>query len=280
MRLNFRRLLRPHRKRKCVVKTLGRAHPPLLRTLFLVSATACTFLANLTICQRSGGQFFTPGLLIVNRPAPDSKKPAGERMSLSLEITGDGILKPSNTDAGTQLATAILGLEIYLTNKDRNITISQGPELIQGERGSSVKHMDFVIPEVNVHHLEIIRFQVIFHEVRIVFLLFHRDCLGRHPLKCCVNLKLDRINGKPFYSIYSLQIAFHVLKAEEGEGAKDAGEEECNFPASQAELKDSRPSKQPFIKKGQTGMHSVSSYKKARCHYLSATTSLYPKLQW
>jgi hypothetical protein len=78
-------------------------------------------------------------------------------MGISLEITGDGILTPSNTDTGTQLATAILSVEIYLANKDRNITISQGPELMQGERGSSVKHMDFIIPEV----IQIINIQII-----------------------------------------------------------------------------------------------------------------------
>ncbi|PLW08965.1 hypothetical protein PCASD_21924 [Puccinia coronata f. sp. avenae] len=219
MRLMSRRQLRPHRQRKIVVKT-DRACSLPMGILFL--AAAFVFFANLTNCQRSGGQFFTPGLLIVNGPAPDSKKPAGKKMGISLEITGDGILTPSNTDTGTQLATAILSVEIYLANKDRNITISQGPELMQGERGSSVKHMDFIIPECTPPG----DYQVIFHE-------------------------LDRINGKQFYSIYALP--FHVLNAEDTDAAKGAGEQKCTFPASQAELKDSRPSEQPFTKKGQTG---------------------------
>ncbi|KAA1066383.1 hypothetical protein PGT21_029587 [Puccinia graminis f. sp. tritici] len=219
MRLSFQGTLNPRRQKT----TLGHARTQVLGTIFL--ATTLVFLANLTICQRSGGQFFTPGLLIVNGPAPDSKKPAGKKILISLEITGDGVLKPSNTDAGSQLATAILSVEIYLANRERNITISQGPELMQGERGSSVKHMDFVIPECTPPG----DYQVIFHE-------------------------LDRINGKQFYSIYSLP--FHVLSTE-AKGTENVGEGEQNkcdkFAASQAELQDSRPSKQPFLKKGVTG---------------------------
>jgi hypothetical protein len=69
MRLSFRETLSPRRQKM----TLGRARTQVLGTIFL--ATTLVFLANLTICQRSGGQFFTPGLLIVNGPAPDSKKP-------------------------------------------------------------------------------------------------------------------------------------------------------------------------------------------------------------
>ncbi|KAH9452666.1 hypothetical protein Pst134EA_015504 [Puccinia striiformis f. sp. tritici] len=218
MRVNF------GRDTTSVAKTLSRARSSVLETLFL--ATTFAFLVSLTACQRSGGQFFTPGLLIINGPAPDSKKPAGKKIKLSLEVTGDGVLKPSNTDAGSQLATAILGVEIYLVSREHNITISQGPQLMQGERGSSVKHMDFVIPECTAPG----DYQVIFHE-------------------------LDRINGKEFYSVYSLP--FHVLEAGEKDETKSVGAGERNkcadFPAPQAELQDSRPSKQPFIKKGQTG---------------------------
>ncbi|KNE99022.1 hypothetical protein PSTG_07674 [Puccinia striiformis f. sp. tritici PST-78] len=221
MRVNF------GRDTTSVAKTLSRARSSVLETLFL--ATTFAFLVSLTACQRSGGQFFTPGLLIINGPAPDSKKPAGKKIKLSLEVTGDGVLKPSNTDAGSQLATAILGVEIYLVSREHNITISQGPQLMQGERGSSVKHMDFVIPEV----IEIPTANTAFFTPS----------------------KLDRINGKEFYSVYSLP--FHVLEAGEKDETKSVGAGERNkcadFPAPQAELQDSRPSKQPFIKKGQTG---------------------------
>ncbi|KAI9602746.1 hypothetical protein KEM48_002130 [Puccinia striiformis f. sp. tritici PST-130] len=217
MRVNF------GRDTTSVAKTLSRARSSVLETLFL--ATTFAFLVSLTACQRSGGQFFTPGLLIINGPAPDSKKPAGKKIKLSLEVTGDGVLKPSNTDAGSQLATAILGVEIYLVSREHNITISQGPQLMQGERGSSVKHMDFVIPEPTAN------------------------------TAFFTPSKLDRINGKEFYSVYSLP--FHVLEAGEKDETKSVGAGERNkcadFPAPQAELQDSRPSKQPFIKKGQTG---------------------------
>ncbi|OAV99366.1 hypothetical protein PTTG_12187 [Puccinia triticina 1-1 BBBD Race 1] len=222
--LRFRRARGPRLQRKNVVMPFGYARTQGLQTLLL--ASIFLFLVNLTICQRSGGQFFTPGLLIINGPAPDSKKPAGKKISISLEITGDGVLKPSNTDAGTQLATAILSVEIYLVNREHNITISQGPQLMQGERGSSVKHMNFVIPECTPPG----DYQVIFHE-------------------------LDRINGKQFYSIYSLP--FHVLSPQEKAGTEsvDAAEQsKCDkFTVPQAELRDSRPSKQPFVKKGVTG---------------------------
>ncbi|POW21181.1 hypothetical protein PSHT_02622 [Puccinia striiformis] len=252
MRVNF------GRDTTSVAKTLSRARSSVLETLFL--ATTFAFLVSLTACQRSGGQFFTPGLLIINGPAPDSKKPAGKKIKLSLEVTGDGVLKPSNTDAGSQLATAILGVEIYLVSREHNITISQGPQLMQGERGSSVKHMDFVIPEV----IEIVLALETGHQSRE----HHTDrgncvCIrfGVLQLSPTANTafftpsKLDRINGKEFYSVYSLP--FHVLEAGEKDETKSVGAGERNkcadFPAPQAELQDSRPSKQPFIKKGQTG---------------------------
>jgi hypothetical protein len=56
-------------------------------------------------------------------------------------------------------------------------------------------------------------------------------------------------------------IAFHVLSAG-AKGTESVGEGEQNkcdkFAASQAELQDARPSKQPFVKKGVTGLSFFS----------------------
>lgn len=150
-------------------------------------------------------------------------------MSISLETTGDGILSRFNTDAGSNLATAILSVEIYLVSRDMNMTVSQGPRLLQGERGSSVKHMDFKIPQCMPPG----EYQLTFHE-------------------------LDRINEKEFYSVYSIPL---IIKSRQEAGSEngananiDTQSSECSeAPAPQAQLKDSRPSKQPFTRKGATG---------------------------
>ncbi|KAI8447839.1 hypothetical protein BY996DRAFT_7654621 [Phakopsora pachyrhizi] len=198
----------------------------------LLAVVVFISLVHYASCQRVGGQYFTPGLLIINTPTPDSSHRVGRSISFSLEVSGDGLLPPSNANPDSKLATAILGLEIYLINQELNLTISQGAGLLQREKGSSVKHLKFKIP------------------------------------------KTDRINGNLYYSVYSLPIRIKSeddvsedQEAEEEEDENDEGSITCNGARPPIiDVKDSRPSKQPFIKKGvsayQLNTNKISTSKK------------------
>ncbi|KDQ63760.1 hypothetical protein JAAARDRAFT_203154 [Jaapia argillacea MUCL 33604] len=94
------------------------------------------------------GQVFTNGLAILDAPAPQSVQHAGSNMPIAIDISGDGKLSQAASVPGSGLPTSFDTLEIYLVSSQAklNITVSSGPTLLTQESGSTVKHLNWPIP--------------------------------------------------------------------------------------------------------------------------------------
>ncbi|KAG9128448.1 hypothetical protein FRC07_011205 [Ceratobasidium sp. 392] len=98
--------------------------------------------------QLVNGQFFTAGLAISNAPAPGSQLQAGGAIGVSVDVSGNGRLPPGAAISGSVLPTAFISLNIFLISSqtNTNITVTSGPQFLEGEPGSTVKHLNFAIP--------------------------------------------------------------------------------------------------------------------------------------
>jgi hypothetical protein len=110
-----------------------------------ILARLCIFVSG----QLVNGQFFTPGLAILNAPAPNSQHNTGGNLPISVDVSGNGRLPPAASLPGSTLRTAFLWLNIFLVSSQTglNLTVSNGPRLLAGEQGSTVKHLNWLIPE-------------------------------------------------------------------------------------------------------------------------------------
>ncbi|KAG8694279.1 hypothetical protein FRC09_009950 [Ceratobasidium sp. 395] len=126
---------------------LGLQH--LLLTLcWVVFTFALLGLEPPVSAQLVNGQFFTAGLAISNAPAPGSQLQAGGAIGVSVDVSGNGKLPPGASIPGSVLPTAFISLNIFLVSSQTktNITVTSGPQFLEGEPGSTVKHLNFAIP--------------------------------------------------------------------------------------------------------------------------------------
>ncbi|OBZ78717.1 hypothetical protein A0H81_00661 [Grifola frondosa] len=100
-------------------------------------AAALAIIRSLTLVN---GQVFTNGLAVVDSPQPNTPLNAGSNMPIAIDVSGDGRL---DTTSGIDL------LELYMVSSEtlQNITVSAGPELLIQESGSTVKHLNWPIPD-------------------------------------------------------------------------------------------------------------------------------------
>jgi hypothetical protein len=98
--------------------------------------------------QLVNGQFFTQGLAISDAPAPASQHHTGGTLPIAIDVSGNGKLVQAASVPGSDLSTAFRSLDIYLVSAETsvNLTVSSGPQLLQGEQGSTVKHLNWPIP--------------------------------------------------------------------------------------------------------------------------------------
>ncbi|THU91759.1 hypothetical protein K435DRAFT_968007 [Dendrothele bispora CBS 962.96] len=92
----------------------------------------------------------TSGISIINAPGPGNPGHVGSNISISIEVSGDGKLAPTEaTDVNSQSPIHYTSLEIYLVSATANVnyTVSSGSQLLSQEPGSSVKHFDWPIPD-------------------------------------------------------------------------------------------------------------------------------------
>ncbi|KAG9222943.1 hypothetical protein CCMSSC00406_0000368 [Pleurotus cornucopiae] len=87
--------------------------------------------------QLVNGQMVTDGFSIINSPQPNT--PVHDNIVISVDVSSNGKLQPPS---------AIDSLEIYLVSDalNVNVTVTAGPGFLQGEQGSTVKHLNFRPP--------------------------------------------------------------------------------------------------------------------------------------
>ncbi|CAE6423276.1 hypothetical protein BN14_01431 [Rhizoctonia solani AG-1 IB] len=102
----------------------------------------------LVSAQLVNGQFYTSGLAISNAPAPGSQYSAGGAIGVSVDVSGNGRLPISASTPGSTLPTAFISLNIFLISSqtNTNVTVTSGTQFLEGEPGSTVKHLNFAIP--------------------------------------------------------------------------------------------------------------------------------------
>ncbi|OCH95548.1 hypothetical protein OBBRIDRAFT_767320 [Obba rivulosa] len=119
-------------------------------TAYLFVLFAACLISKVTAQIIVNGQLFTQGLAIVDSPAADSTLHAGSNNSIAIDVSGDGKLPNWQTASvpGSDLSTRFDSLEIYLVSyqTNLNLSVSQGPGLLEQESGSTVKHLNWAIP--------------------------------------------------------------------------------------------------------------------------------------
>lgn len=130
-------------------------------------------LWNPANAQLVNGQFFTRGLAISNAPAPNryasttipfncalqlvsvrvthlscSQFTVGGTIAVSVDVSGDGRLPQGSWGPDSTLPTGFISLSIFLVSSSQNLTIVNGTtgEFLAGEPGSTVKHLNYVVP--------------------------------------------------------------------------------------------------------------------------------------
>jgi len=88
------------------------------------------------------GQLFTRGLAIIDAPAANGTQHANGTVSIAIDVSGDGKLQANSS-------TNISSLNIYLISSTTqlNITVSNTTALLTGEPGSTVKHLNYLVPD-------------------------------------------------------------------------------------------------------------------------------------
>ncbi|KAG8713834.1 hypothetical protein FRC11_010818 [Ceratobasidium sp. 423] len=102
----------------------------------------------LVSAQLVNGQFYTSGLAISNAPAPGSQYSPGGTIGVSVDVSGNGRLPTSASVPGSTLPTAFISLNIFLISSQTktNLTVTSGTQFLEGEPGSTVKHLNFALP--------------------------------------------------------------------------------------------------------------------------------------
>jgi hypothetical protein len=102
-----------------------------------------------------GGQIFTPGIVIVDAPQPNTPL-GGDFLQVALDVTADGRLQlpPYLADPFTAIFNITIFLSSYTTGL--NMTITNGTatarnaslgDIMEQEKGSAVKHVNWVWPD-------------------------------------------------------------------------------------------------------------------------------------
>ncbi|KAH8921765.1 hypothetical protein BT69DRAFT_1279323 [Atractiella rhizophila] len=174
--------------------------------------------------QSINGQFFTPGLVIVDAPAAGNPTTVGSTMPIAIDISGDGLLPfpPPSPIASNDLPTAILSLDLYLVSSKNNVnvTVSEGTGLLEQESGSTVKHLNYRVP----------------------------DCLPAGDYNLTF-YEVDRINQETFFAIYAIPVS--INRPSQANGTNCTGTVEVR-PAEKQPQDDNRSPQQPFSGPGQT----------------------------
>ncbi|CAE6533584.1 unnamed protein product [Rhizoctonia solani] len=110
--------------------------------------TFSIFGSDSVSAQLVNGQFYTSGLAISNAPAPGSQYSAGGAIGVSVDVSGNGRLPTSASVPGSTLPTSFISLNVFLVSSQTktNITVTSGTQFLEGEPGSTVKHLNFGIP--------------------------------------------------------------------------------------------------------------------------------------
>ncbi|KAJ7739702.1 hypothetical protein DFH07DRAFT_870421 [Mycena maculata] len=121
-------------------------HRSLLSSYYLVAFLA--LFAPAVVGQDINGQTFTHGLAIIDAPAPSSPGHAGSPLPIAVDVSGDGKIQAAASVPGSGLSTRFDALEIYLVSSQTNInmTVSDTPDFLTGESGSTVKHLNWPVP--------------------------------------------------------------------------------------------------------------------------------------
>lgn len=173
--------------------------------------------SRLAAGQLINGQFFSPGLFILNSPEPGSTINAGQSTQLSIDTSADGLLPPPDPS----LATTFLSLNIFLVSAQNgiNVSVSNGG-LLDQEKGSTVKHLNYEVPA----------------------------CLppGAYNLTF---YELSRINSSPFFTIDTIP-----LTVARSSSLSTSSSQSCTgstTPQAQPQ-RDSRPPVQPLLGDGKS----------------------------
>jgi hypothetical protein len=115
----------------------------MLLQLFLLSSISLPSVLS----QFINGQFFSPGLGIIDSPAANTPFHAGSTLPIAIDISGDGALPwPYPNDPQDQ-ATIILNMTVFMISEDKKVNITvQDEGVITQEPGSTVKHLNWMIP--------------------------------------------------------------------------------------------------------------------------------------
>ncbi|KAI0068421.1 hypothetical protein BV25DRAFT_1896578 [Artomyces pyxidatus] len=107
---------------------------------FLIQSSAAQYLVN--------GQVYTEALAIVDAPNPNTTYHAGSNIPIAIDVSADGKLPQTAAVPGAGLATGFDLLELYLVSTQAavNMTVSKGTGLLAQEQGSTVKHLNFALP--------------------------------------------------------------------------------------------------------------------------------------
>ncbi|KAF7306740.1 hypothetical protein MIND_00465700 [Mycena indigotica] len=137
--------------------SLGRLVCALL-TLF------CSFTLSLASAFING-QTFTNGLAIVDAPSPNSPAHAGATLPIAVDVSGNGKLPAAARLPGSGLPTGFQSLTIFLVSAqtNANITVVDNSTFLTGESGSTVKHLNFVVPSC----LKQGNYNLTFHEASV-----------------------------------------------------------------------------------------------------------------
>jgi len=92
------------------------------------------------------GQFFTKGLAVSDAPAPNSPQHAGSNIVIAIDLSGDGVIPQDAFSSNSNSPTHYISLNIFLTSSNSNYTVSNGSALLSQEPGSTVKHLNWPIP--------------------------------------------------------------------------------------------------------------------------------------
>ncbi|KAI0793392.1 hypothetical protein C8Q75DRAFT_750040 [Abortiporus biennis] len=114
--------------------------------LYIISIGLFQFATAQTVYN---GQIFTNALAIVDSPAMYSTMHTGSPLTLAIDVSGDGQLSQAASTPNSGLPTSFQLLEVYLTSASLqlNLTVSSGPGLLTQEPGSTVKHINWQIPD-------------------------------------------------------------------------------------------------------------------------------------
>ncbi|KAF8213485.1 hypothetical protein K438DRAFT_1804063 [Mycena galopus ATCC 62051] len=114
--------------------------------------------------QYINGQMYTNGLAIIDAPAPQNPGHAGSSLPIAIDVSGDGKL-PASASSNSSDSTHFESLNIFLVSAQTNInmTVSEGPTLLLNESGSTVKHLNWIIPTC----LEAGNYNLTFYETSI-----------------------------------------------------------------------------------------------------------------